>query len=209
LSTPEPRPRRTQAERSASTRAALLAAGRELFGQRGFAASGREEIVRRAGVTRGALYHHFADKEDLFRAVMEELEQEVMERVGRAAMQSDDPVEQLRLGAQAYLDAALDPSVSRVCIVDAPAVLPAEVRQEIAERYAHGSVREVLAAIGAAGRIPPELVDALTGVVLSGVMAAAQHVALAERPEDARRDAGAAVDLLITGITTPVDQGQG
>jgi AcrR family transcriptional regulator len=204
LSTPDPRPaRRTQAERSATTRAALVAAGRELFGARGFAASGREEIVGRAGVTRGALYHHFADKEDLFRAVMEQLEEEVMHRVGRAAMQAEDPVEQLRLGAQAYLDAALDPSVSRVCIVDAPAVLPADVRREISERFAHGSVREVLAAIAEAGRIPTELVGALTDVVLSGVMAAAQHVALADDPERARREAGAAVDLLIAGITTP------
>ena len=202
MSTPERRARRTQAERSATTRAALLAAGRELFGERGFAASGREEIVRRAGVTRGALYHHFADKEDLFRAVMEQLEAEVMHRVAVAAMQSDDPVEQLRLGAQAYLDAALDPSVSRVCIVDAPAVLPADVRREISDRFAHGQVREVLTAIGAAGRIPAELVEPLTDVVLSGVMAAAQHVALADSPEQARRDAGAAVDLLISGLTT-------
>jgi AcrR family transcriptional regulator len=202
LSTSEPRARRTQAQRSAATRAALLTAGRELFGERGFAASGREEIVRRAGVTRGALYHHFADKEDLFRAVMEQLEQEVMQRVGIAAMRSEDPVEQLRLGAQAYLDAALDRSVSRVCIIDAPAVLPAEVRREIADRFARGAVREVIAAIAAAGRIPGGLVDALTDVVLSGVMAAAQHVALAENPRQARRDAGAAIDLLIAGMTT-------
>ena len=158
--------------------------------------------MRRAGVTRGALYHHFADKEDLFRAVMEQLEAEVMHRVAVAAMQSDDPVEQLRLGRQAYLDAALDPSVSRVCIVDAPAVLPADVRREISDRFAHGQVREVLTAIGAAGRIPAELVEPLTDVVLSGVMAAAQHVALADSPEQARRDAGAAVDLLISGLTT-------
>jgi hypothetical protein len=92
--------------------------------------------------------------------------------------------------------------VSRVCIIDAPAVLPADVRREISDRFAHGQVREVLTAIGTAGRIPLALVEPLTDVVLSGVMAAAQHVALAARPEQARRDAGAAVDLLISGLTT-------
>jgi AcrR family transcriptional regulator len=205
MSTPEPPAprRRTQAERSATTRGALLAAGRELFGELGFAGAGRELIVQRAGVTRGALYHHFADKEDLFRAVMEQLEEDVMRRVGEAAMAADDPVEQLRLGTQAYLDAALDPRVSRVCIIDAPAVLPAEVRREIAERYAHGMVREVLDAVAASGRIPAALVGALTDVLLSGVMAAAQHVALADDHEQARRDAGAAVDLLISGLLAP------
>jgi AcrR family transcriptional regulator len=153
-------------------------------------------------VTRGALYHHFADKEDLFRAVVEVVEEEVMQRVGEAAMHSTDPVEQLRLGAQAYLDAALDPAVSRICIIDAPAVLGVEVRREIQERSARAQIREVLDTLASDGRLAPHLVAPLTDVVLSGVMAAAQHVALAERPERARRDAGAAVDLLISGVTS-------
>src|SRR5436853_2540656 len=94
---------RTQAERSAATRDALLAAGRRLFAERGYAATGREEIVAAAGVTRGALQHHFGDKQSLFRAVYEAVEQEVVDAVAKAAMRAgDDPVAQLRAGCQAY-----------------------------------------------------------------------------------------------------------
>ena len=117
--------RRTQADRSATTRAALVGAATRLFAEQGYAGTGREEIVRAAGVTRGALYHHYADKADLFRAVFESVEAEVMGRSGPAAAAADDPVEQLRLGCRAYLDEALDPGVRRICILDAPAVLMA------------------------------------------------------------------------------------
>jgi AcrR family transcriptional regulator len=146
--TPE---RRRQADRSASTRAALVTAATELFATQGYAATPREEIVKAAGVTRGALYHHYADKADLFRAVFEAVEAEVMGRIGAAALGSDDPVEQLRLGCRAYLDEALDPGVRRICIIDAPAVLDDATRRDIATRYALGMVREVVAAAIDAG----------------------------------------------------------
>src|SRR4051812_30151379 len=91
--------RTRQTERAEATRAALVAAARELFAQRGYAAVGTEEIVQRAGVTRGALYHHFAGKRELFRAVYEDVERELVERIAAGAMAGGDPLEALHAGA--------------------------------------------------------------------------------------------------------------
>jgi AcrR family transcriptional regulator len=192
--------RRSQAERSAATRAALVAAATELFATQGFASTPREDIVRAAGVTRGALYHHYADKADLFRAVFEATEAEVMGRIGAAALAATDPVDQLRLGCRAYLDEALDPGVRRICIIDAPAVLDDATRREIAERYALGMVREVVGAAIECGRMAPQSVEALSQLLLAAVMAGAQFVATADDPTAARREAGQAIEALLDGL---------
>jgi AcrR family transcriptional regulator len=194
--------RRTQAERSATTRAALVGAATRLFAEKGYAAAGREEIVAAAGVTRGALYHHFDDKADLFRAVFETVENDVMGAVAAAAMTADDPVEQLRLGCHAYLDAARDPAVRRICIIDAPAVLDDTVRREIAHDNALGMIREALGLAMEQGRIAEQPVDALAHLLLATVMAAAQYVASADDPDVARNDAGVSIDNLLTGLST-------
>jgi AcrR family transcriptional regulator len=190
--------RRTQAERSAATRTALLDAARQLFARQGYAGTGREEIVALAGVTRGALQHHFGDKESLFLAVYEAVEHEIVEAVGEAAMRAGgDAVDQLRAGCHAYLDAVLDPAAQRICGIDGPAVLPAPARQAITDRYALGLVREALRQAMDAGRIDEAPVDAFAHVLLAGVMAAAQYVATADRPRVARAEAGRTVDLLL------------
>jgi AcrR family transcriptional regulator len=116
------RGRRTQADRSATTRAALVKAARELFADQGFAATGRDEIAARAGVTRGALYHHFDSKTALAAAVVAELEDELVERVVVAAAEGDGVREELHLGCRAYMDASADPTISRI-LAEAPAVL--------------------------------------------------------------------------------------
>ena len=169
--------RRTQGERRATTRAALLAAGRALFAAKGYAGAGREEIVERAGVTRGAMYHHFASKEDLFRAVYEEVEVEVLEQVARAAMVTTDPLEQLRLGSRAYLDVAARSDVRRICLLDAPSVLSTEYRRAFSERHGLGLVRESLAAAMAAGQIAEQPLDALAHLLLAAILEAATLVA--------------------------------
>src|SRR5438128_11776440 len=99
--------RRTQAERTATTRDALLRAARELVGEHGFAGTPREDIVERAGVTRGGLHHQFGRKEDLFQAVFEQLEEELCSNIGTAAMAGKDAMAQLRLGGGVFLDGAL------------------------------------------------------------------------------------------------------
>ena len=120
LSTPG---RRTQQERRATTRAALLAAASELFTERGFAGTGREDIAERAGVTRGALYHHFDSKTAAFVAVVDELEAELLDRVVAAARRGTTPFEQLQQARRAYMDACAEPAVARILLTDAPAVL--------------------------------------------------------------------------------------
>src|SRR4051795_11596117 len=110
----------TQSERTEVTRGALIAAARKLFGERGFAAVGTEEVVAAAGVTRGALYHHFRDKRDLFRAVYEASETEMMRRTVAALANVEDPWEELVAGIPACLDACADPALRRISLVDAP-----------------------------------------------------------------------------------------
>lgn len=195
------RHRRTQAERSATTREALIAAGRRLFAERGYAATAREEIVAAAGVTRGALQHHFRDKQSLFRTVYETVEQQVVEAIAMAALRcGDDPVAQLRAGCQAYLDAVLDPAVQRICALDGPAVLPAEVRQEITDRYALGLVRDTLERAMREGRIAEAPIDAFARILLAGASAAAEYVATSSEPRKARQEAGRTLDLILEGL---------
>ena len=169
-----------------------------MFTEHGFAGAGREEIVERAGLTRGALYHHFASKEDLFAAVYEEVERDLTEAVIVAAAGSDDPVEGLRLGAFAFLDAAGTPEVRRVVLLDGPAVLAPEVQHEIAQRYGLGLVREALRAADAAGRLVVGPVDLLAPVLLAALHEAATSVADGEDPEGMR----AVVESLLNAITT-------
>jgi AcrR family transcriptional regulator len=190
--------RRTQAERSETTRTALMSAARELFSSRGYTSAGREEIVGLAGVTRGALQHHFGDKRSLFLAVYEEVEAEVVAATANAAMaRGDEPLEQLRAGCQAYLDAVLDPAVQRICAIDGPAVLPADIRQEVTDRYALGLVRHAVEASVESGAIEDSPVEPLTRMLLAGIMAAAQFVATSPHPRIARTEAGQTVDLLL------------
>src|ERR687890_2389322 len=94
----------TQAERTATTTAELVARARELFAQRGFAATSIEDIVRAAGVTRGALYHHFDSKTDVFRAVFEDEQRRLAERVVEAAAGADGPLAALETGCLAFLE---------------------------------------------------------------------------------------------------------
>lgn len=123
LSTP---PRRSQVERTDATRAALLGAARALFEARGFAGTGTPEIVAAAQVTRGALYHHFADKTELFHAVAQQVAQEVADEIARQSKRRKAPVEALLAGAQAYFAAMADAGRARLLLLEAPAVLSAE-----------------------------------------------------------------------------------
>jgi len=120
--------RRTQGERSAATRDALIAAGRALFGARGYADVATEEVVRAAGVSRGALYHHFADKAELFAAVFESVEEMTSARIVAAvtAAGQDDPIVAMQLGTAAFLDICTESEMARIMLIDAPAVLGAQ-----------------------------------------------------------------------------------
>src|SRR5687768_12540205 len=110
---------RTRAGKAEATRARLLFVARELFATKGYAATSTDEIVRSARVTKGALYHHFADKQGLFQAVFEELEQELADTVGAAAT-GTDAWERLEEACKTYLDRSLRPDVQRILVLDAP-----------------------------------------------------------------------------------------
>ena len=138
--------RQTQTERSEATRAALLIAAHDLFAEHGYSGASSEAIVAAAGVSRGALQHHFVDKQSLFMAVYEQVERDVVSATAEAGMAvgQDDPLEVFRAGCHAYLDAVLDPAVQRICAIDGPAVLSPETRNAITDRYALGLVRETV-----------------------------------------------------------------
>jgi AcrR family transcriptional regulator len=191
-------PTRTQAQRRERTRGALIDAGRVLFAERGYAGAGREEIVERAGVTRGAMYHHFNSKEALFQAVYEAVEQELCEAIANSAMASRDPIEQLRLGARAFLEAAATGEVRRIVLLDAPAVLPVDVRRRMSEQYGLGMVRHALRIADAAGRLTVGPVDALALVVMAVLHEAATSIADGDDPAAMH----SVIDGLISAITT-------
>lgn len=199
--------RRTQAARSAETRDALVAAARPLFAAQGFAEVALEAIVRAAGVTRGALYHHFADKTELFATVFEQVEGEVAARMAEAiaAAGETDPVEVLRLGAAFWLDACSDPEIQRIVLVDAPAVLGWTRWTEIGNRYNVGMVRALLADAVETGRIPPQPVEATALTMLGAMREATLFVARASDPAQARREAGAVIERLIRALAASDD----
>ena len=181
--------RRTQRDRSNSTKADLVAAARELFAARGYQAVPADEIVRAAGVTRGALYHHYADKQGLFRAVVEELEREITADVEAAFARAPDPATGMVAALEVFLDACMREDVRQISLTDAPAVLGWATWREIEAEHGLGLLVEVLTRGIEDGRITPQPVNALAQLVLAAVMEAARMIAEAGDPAAARRDA--------------------
>ncbi len=197
-----PEKRRTQAERAAETRDALIAAARPLFAAPGFADVSLETIVRNAGVTRGALYHHFADKTEVFAAVLEQVEGEMSTRMGEAiaAAGATDPVEIMRLGSAFWLDACADPEVQRIVLMDAPGVLGWDRWSEIGQRYNIGLVRGLISDAIESGSIPPQPVEATALTMLGALREATLYIARADDQRQARADAGAVIDRLVDSL---------
>jgi AcrR family transcriptional regulator len=194
--------RRTQPERSAATRAALVAAARELFTERGFAGVGTEEIVRAAGVTRGALYHQFADKVELFAAVYEAVEERLGQRVDEriSAVGETDPLAIMRLGAEVWLDACAEPEVQRVVLLDGPAVLGWERWREISGRNGLGLIEALLVHAIEVGRIAPQPVSPLAHVLIGALDEAALYIARADDQVRARAEMGSVIGELLGGL---------
>jgi AcrR family transcriptional regulator len=189
---------RTQADRSSSTRAALLGAARALFAERGYVDVPAEEIVGAAGVTRGALYHHFRDKRDLFRAVHESLEAELVQRIAAGIGETTDPVEVLVRGTDLFLDACEDPAFARIALQEAPSVLGWKEWREIDARHAMGLTSAVLQAAMDAGAIVRQPVEPLAQILVSAMGEAGLLIA-----SGTSRDAVRAPLLaILTGLQT-------
>ncbi|WP_420109444.1 TetR/AcrR family transcriptional regulator [Mycolicibacter arupensis] len=196
--------RRTQAERSAATRAALTTAARTLWGARGYAAVGTPEIAEAAGVTRGAMYHQFPDKAALFLAVVEAVEADVMARLAEAvaASASTTPAAALRSAAESWLVVADDPEVRQLLLLDAPTVLGWDGFRDVAQRYSLGMTEQLLSAAMQAGQLPHQPVRALAHVLIGALDEAAMVIATAEDPEQARADVGIVVHRLLDAMLT-------
>jgi AcrR family transcriptional regulator len=198
----EQAPSRTlKAEQSEATRTALIATAHELFAERGYAAVGTEEIVRATGVTRGALYHHFAGKRELFAAVYEDVERQLVERIAASAISSaGDPLQALHAGAQAFLDACEDPAVRRIALVDAPSVLGWEQWREIGLRYGFGLVQGTVQAAMDAGLIDPQPVLPLAHLLLGAIDEGAMLIARADDGGETRAQVGASVTRFLDAL---------
>lgn len=189
-----------QADRSEQTRRLLLDVARRLFTERGFAGTPTEEIVREAGVTRGALYYHFKDKQDLFRAVVEDMQVQGMVRLNEALQAIADPWQRILVGMQAFLDGCLEPETRQIMLIDAPAVLGWSAWREIDSRYALGAVRMALDAAIAGGQLAPQPTESLAHLLLGALGEAAMLLAEAPDPPAARDEVGAALNRLLTGL---------
>jgi len=191
--------RRTQAQRRATTRRALLDAARSLFAEKGYHETAAEEIVGRAGLTRGALYHHFADKKDLFRVVVDEMEGEIDEEIEAAERAQSGLPEAVMAGYRAFVDAVLDPEMRGTFFLEGPAVLGWEWR-EIDARHAVGKIEEGLEALIAEGFVEPQPVGPLARLINGTLLEAAFFVAASEDPEAARDEVWGTMERLVGGL---------
>jgi AcrR family transcriptional regulator len=194
--------RRTQAQRTAATRAVLLHAARKLFADKGFSAVSTQAIVEAAGVTRGALYHQFDDKAALFAAVYEEVEQELVADVGEriVAAAPSDHVEAMRVGARLFLERSAAPDVHQIVLIDAPAVLGWERWRAVGVKYGLGVIEAMLAQAIAEKAIPEQPVRPTAHVLLGALDEAALYISRAAEPDQARAQMLAVCDRLIAGI---------
>lgn len=194
--------RRTQEERSAATREALISAARKLWGLRGYAEVGTPEIAKEAGVTRGAMYHQFADKAALFRHVVEVVEQDVMTRMATsvASWGATTPAEAIRAAVDAWLDVAGDPEVRQLILLDAPSVLGWAGFRDVAQRYSLGMTEQLITEAIRTGQLARLPVRPLAHVLMGALDEAAMAIATAEDPKRARREIGQVLHRLIDGM---------
>jgi AcrR family transcriptional regulator len=200
--------RRTQAQRRAATRGALLDAARSLFAEKGYHGTAAEEIVRRAGLTRGALYHHFEDKKDLFRVVVDEMEGEIDEEIEAAESAESSLPEAVMAGYRAFVDAVLDPEMRRTFFLDGPSVLGWEWR-EIDARHAVAKIEEGLEALITEGFVEPQPVGPLARLINGALLEAAFFVAVSEDPKTARDEAWGAMERLVGAFVNRRSTAQG
>lgn len=194
--------RRTQAERSATTKAALTRAARRLWGQRGYADVGTPEIAQAAGVTRGAMYHQFPDKAGLFQAVVEAVEADVMARLaeGVAKANSTDPATALRSAVDQWLIVSNDPEVRQIILLDAPNVLGWDGFRDVAQRYSLGMTEALLTEAMRAGQLATQPVRALAHILIGALDEAAMVVATADDRKQARKDVSEVLHRLLDAM---------
>jgi AcrR family transcriptional regulator len=196
------RPRAEQMPRGQVTKAALLDAARELFVSKGYFATGTEEIVAKANVgTRGALYHHFADKEDLFRAVFDQVQADLA--AATIVNERDDALELLTAALQQFLDASADnPDVQQILLIDGPAVLGWDRWRSLEADYGLGVITTMLDAAVTQKVIPRQPTGPLAHMLLAAVDEAALYIANAPDRRLAHKEARQSLTRLLEGLRT-------
>ncbi len=188
--------------RGEATRAQLIAIATRLFAAHGYEGTSIEAVLKEAGVSRGSLYHHFAGKEALYEAVVEDVETKVGNQTLAAASDATSSVDALRKGFIEWIRLASDPVVQRILLIDAPSVLGWQEWRAMEERHALGLIRAVLQEVADEGTLRPELVGTLAHVLLASVNEVALLVARAD-DQDAAMKAGAdTIDELLRSLLT-------
>jgi AcrR family transcriptional regulator len=194
-------PASLRAEQVAQTRGALVAAGRRLFGEKGFRATSVEDLAREARVTTGALYHHFPTKTALFEAVFMQAHTDLMTASTKAAQGASDGIDELARGFEAFLDGVLQPDMQRILIVDGPAVLGLARYTELDEQYAHAVIVHSLTAAAEAGTITVEDPETATRLLLGALTRGAMLIANSQDPVETRHAVGKSMRALLTSFT--------
>jgi AcrR family transcriptional regulator len=203
------RSRARRAEHAADTRESLLAAARALFATQGFDGTGTEQIVAEARVTRGALYHHFRDKADLFRAVMAEAAGDVATRLidEQLAADAESPLAEIREGVSAFLDVCVGGDFQRIVLVDGPRVLGSDAWDDLVERYGRSILEEWLTRCVQAGDLDPVPVRSLARLLIAMLTEASLAIAVAADPAAERAELGAVLDRVLAGLRPPPASG--
>jgi AcrR family transcriptional regulator len=187
-------------ERGSATRKRLIGAARELFGELGFEGTSVTAILARAGVARGALYHHFASKGDLFDAVLEQTAAELADAAAQAAREAPDPQEGLRAGLGTWLEMAVDPAIQRIVLIDPPAVVGWERVRELDERQTLAGLRRNLELIAGHEDDSSAEIELLAQMILGAVGQAALVVAHSDDEPRALLAAKVAIGTLVAGL---------
>ncbi len=196
------RARGRRADHAADTRDSLLAAARRLFAARGFDGTGTEQIVAEARVTRGALYHHFRDKADLFRAVMAEAAGDVATRLidEQLAADAPSPLAEIREGVSAFLDTCVGGDFQRIVLVDGPRVLGSDAWEDLVDRYGRSILEEWLDRCVQSGDLDPVPVRPLARLLIAMLTEASLAIAGAADPRSERAAFGATLDRVLAGL---------
>jgi len=192
-----------RAAQGRATREQLIEVATRLFAERGYEDTSIEAVLAVAGVSRGALYHHFTGKDDLFGAVVESVNDRIMTELVATTAGAADAFDALQAAALAWIDLAGDPVIQRIILTDGPSVLGLERWRTMDEQRSVGAARAMLQEISDSGSLPPELVESFAHMILGALDEIAMVIARAEDQEAALADGRAAVRELLRRLLKP------
>lgn len=190
----------SKAEQKQQTMQKLMEVAREMFSRQGYAEAAMEEIVKEAGVTRGALYHHFGSKEGLFQAVLASIQKEIGDRVEAEAAKSQDPWQQLLFGCLAFVSSAVEHRNRRILLIDGPSVIGWETWRQMDEENSMRHLKEQLQSMQDQGYLRPVPIDALTHLLSGAMNEAVLWIAESTDQEQSLADISVTLTLLLEGF---------